>query len=278
MDAAPRLSALRLVSFIPRERDAVHVGLLTLDATQVVDLTPLGITDAYEALAQLPLLRRTAGAIVHGGARVAFDVQSVHLVAPIPLARSVVHDAVSGALEFADPTTLHGPGSAITGDVAATARGGLAAVVGATIDHRSDATDDALDDALVGTLLVLGWEQLGPSGDPIVLPGAVGPFMAVPARSPETVIVSRIAPLAVGPVADQKAQLPAPDRAAFRALARTALRTHTLRPGDLLAIFPALTTAMAPAAAEPVGTTHVAAGSWIRVSAPGLGTLSLAVR
>ena len=53
-----RLSTLRLVSFIPRQRDAVHVGLLTPDAQHVVDLAHLGITEGtppepvktYEAL------------------------------------------------------------------------------------------------------------------------------------------------------------------------------------------------------------------------------------
>ncbi len=269
-DVAVRLSALRLVSFIPAARDAVRVGLLTLDATQVVDLTPLGITDACDALAQLDLLRRTAGAIVHGGARVAFDVREVHLVAPIPMARSVVHDVSGTGVAFADPTTLHGPGSAMTRNEATGARGGLAAVVGATLEARSDPGEAELDDALVGTLLVLGWERPGPTGAPIVLPGAVGPFFAVPARAPERVIVTRMSPLASVPAPDQKQPLPAPDQAAFRALARMALRTHTLRPGDLLTIFPAV--------AETAMTSPMTAGSWIRVSAPGLGTLSLAVQ
>ena len=39
---APALSALRLVCFVPHERDAVHVGLLSPDAQQVVDLASFG--------------------------------------------------------------------------------------------------------------------------------------------------------------------------------------------------------------------------------------------
>ena len=49
-DAAPGLSALRLVSFIPAERDAVHVGLLSMDAMHVIDLAPLGIPTLEETV------------------------------------------------------------------------------------------------------------------------------------------------------------------------------------------------------------------------------------
>lgn len=281
-ESVTRLSALRLVSFIPAERDAVHVGLLTLDAQQVVDLAPLGITDALEALDQLDMLRRAAGAIMHGASRTAFDMQAVHLVAPIPLARSVVHrvkhDAVhhavqasnDGVLHFADPTTLHGPGSLLSREEAGAARGGLAAVVGTTIDARTECPDALLDAALIGTLLVLGWPQPGHDGEPVLTTGAVGPFVAVPRRAPESLILTRVAPLSVVPTPDRREQFAAPDRAAFHALARAAIRSHTLRPGDLLTIF--------PAGSETSDGQPMSAGSWVRVSAPGLGTLSLAVR
>ncbi|MDZ7630172.1 MAG: hypothetical protein U5K74_02140 [Gemmatimonadaceae bacterium] len=265
-----RLSALRLMSFIPPARDAVHVGLLSLDAQQVIDLAPLGISDALEALEQLEMLQRAAGAIVHGASRVAFDIQSVHLVAPIPLARSVVHDPVTGAVQFFDPTTLHGPGSSLTRADAAAARGGLAAVVGATLDAGTVCSDAQIDAALAGSLIVLGWPQVGHDGAAAVTPGALGPFLAVPRRSPESVIVNRVAPLSVVPAPDVQLLLPAPDAAAFRGAARAALETHTLRPGDLLTIFPQV-----PAVSDG---QPMPAGSWVRVSAPGLGTLSLAVR
>jgi hypothetical protein len=268
-EATARLSAVRLVSFIPPARDAVHVGLLTPDATHVVDLTPLGISDAFEALSQLDLLRRTAGAVIRGGARVSYEVRHVHLVAPVPLARSVVRGDGTSDVAFADPTTLHGPGSPLTRSAAAEARGGLAAVLGETIAARSAATDAALDAAMVGTLLVLGWGQPGPSSEPVLLPGAIGPFLAVPVRSPECVAVRWVSPLTPPVDADHSVQLKAPGRAEFRALARAALRTHTLRPGDLLTIFPVETV--------PVDASTIAAGTWVRVSAPGLGTLSLAV-
>ena len=269
-DTVTRLSALRLVSFIPAERDAVHIGLLSLDAQQVIDLAPLGITDAYEALEQLDMLRQTAGAIVHGSARAAFDIRQVHLVAPIPLARSVVLNDVSGTLHFADPTTLHGPGSQLDRGDAGAARAGLAAVVGASLDARSECPDERLDAALIGTLLVLGWPQDDGAGGQMLLPGAVGPFVAVPTRRPESVIITRVAPLPLGDAADRKALLPAPDRRAFHTLAREAVRSHTLRPGDLLTIF--------PADPEASDGQPMLAGAWVRVSAPGLGTLSLAVR
>ncbi len=264
-----RLSALRLVSFIPAERDAVHVGLLSPDAQQVIDLAPLGITDAYEALEQLGMLRQAAGAILHGAARTAFAVSEVHLVAPIPLARSVVQDA-TGSLHFADPATLHGPGSLLGRDEARDCSAGLAAVVGATIDARTACTDELLDEVLIGTLLVLGWPQAGPAGEPTLVPGAVGPFVAVPRRNPESLVLTLVPPLAVVPSAERKHLSPAPDREAFHALARSAVRSHTLRAGDLLTIFP---TTPATASDAPLP-----AGSWVRVSAPGLGTLSLAVR
>jgi hypothetical protein len=64
--------------------------------------------------------------------------------------------------------------------------------------------------------------------------------------------------------------MPAPLDADFFALARAALRSHTLRPGDLITIF--------PEAAAPDQQSPVSGGSWVRVSAPGLGTLSLVVR
>lgn len=269
-DSVTRLSALRLVSFIPAERDAVHIGLLSLDAQQVVDLAPLGISDAYEALDQLDMLRQTAGAIVHGGARVAFDIRQVHLVAPIPLARSVVRDPVSTALHFADPTTLHGPGSLLGRGDAGAARAGLAAVVGAMLDARSECPDERLDAALIGTVLVLGWPQDDAAGGQRLFPGAVGPFVAVPTRRPESVLISRVAPLPLGDAPDRRSMLAAPNREAFHALARAAVESHTLRPGDLLTIFPS----------EPEASDGqpMRAGSWVRVSAPGLGTLSLAVQ
>ncbi len=264
-----RLSALRLVSFIPAERDAVHVGLLSQDAQQIVDLAPLGIADAYEALEQLGMLRQAAGAILHGAARTAFAVSTVHLVAPIPLARSVVLDA-AGAVRFADPTTLHGPGSLLGRDDAGGSAAGLAAVVGATIDAGAECTDELLDEALIGTLLVLGWPQAGPTGEATMLPGAVGPFVAVPRRNPESLVLTLVPPLALVPTPERKQLSAAPDREAFHALARVAVRSHTLRAGDLLTIFP---TAPSAGSGAPLP-----AGSWVRVSAPGLGTLSLAVK
>lgn len=269
-ETVARLSAVRLVSFIPAERDAVHIGMLSPDATQVIDLAPLGISDAYEALDQLDMLRRAAGAIVHGAARTAFDVRQVHLVAPIPLARSVVLDPVTDELHFADPTTLHGPGSVLSAGQGAAACAGLATVVGTTIEARSDCADTVLDAALIGSLLVLGWPQAGPGGALVLLPGAVGPFVAVPGRRPESLILTRVPPVAQVAAPDRKEMLAAPDMAQFRALARRALASHTLRAGDLLTIFPA-------APAEAPGLVP-SAGSWVRLSAPGLGTLSLAVQ
>ncbi len=263
---ATRLSALRLVSFVPAERDAVHVGLLSPDAQQVIDLSGLGITDALEAIGQLDLLRQTAGAIVHGAARTAFDTSDVHLVAPIPLVRSVVQGA--GAPVFADPVTLHGPGGHLGRDHARAARAGMAAVVGATLDARSTPDDETLDRALVGTVLVLGWPQQGHDGLPEIAPGAVGPYVAVPRRKPETLILTHVAPLLPGAPPDRKAAVAAPGDAEFFTLARRALASHTLRPGDLLTIF--------PQSAEP--PEPVTGGSWVRLSGPGLGTLSLAVR
>lgn len=265
-----RLSALRVVSFVPHERDAVHVGLLTPDAQRVVDLAPLGIGDALEAIEQLAMLRQTAGAIVHGAARTAFALPSVHLVAPIPLVRSVVLARGMSTPHFADPATLHGPGGHLDRGDAAGAQVGLAAVVGGTLAAGSEPSDASLDLLLAGTVLVLGWPHLGPTGDPLVLPGAVGPFLAVPRRRPESLLLTHVAPLMVNASPDEKLSCLAPSDAEFFELARTAVRSHTLRPGDLLAIF--------PGDAPSPDARAVPGGSWVRVSAPGLGTLSLAVR
>jgi hypothetical protein len=196
----------------------------------------------------------------------------VHLVAPIPLVRSVVLTGGSDAPVFTDPATLHGPGGHLGRDDAAAARGGLAAIVGETLEARSDPDDAALDRALIGTVLVLGWPQLGHDGAPELLPGAVGPFVAVPRRRPDSVILTQVAPLAPDAPADRKVSTSAPGDDAFFALARRALASHTLRPGDLLTIFPVLTESPVQAAMPVPG------GSWVRLSAPGLGTLSLAVR
>ncbi len=269
-NVAPALSALRLVSFVPHERDAVHVGLLTPDAQHIVDLAGVGITDALEAIEQLDMLRRAAGAIMHGAALNAFAVSAVHLVAPIPLARSVVQASPGSVSQFAEPTTLHGPGGHLGRDDARGARVGVAAIVGTTIAARAAVDDDALDAALIGSVLVLGWPQDGPGGERLLLPGAVGPFAAVPRRRPESLVLTCVAPLSATPVADGKVVLAAPDGAQFVDVARDALRSHTLRPGDLITIFPASVVATD----RPV----VTGGSWVRVSAPGLGTLSLAVR
>lgn len=269
-EVATRLSALRLVSFIPQQRDAVHVGLLTPDAQQVIDLAGLGITDALEALDQLTMLRQAAGAIVHGAARTVFPVSGLHLVAPIPLVRSVVLAPGAETPSFADPATLHGPGGHLSRDDAAVARAGLAAVVGTTLDARTPCNDETLDRALVGTVLVLGWPQLDHDGLPALRVGALGPFVAVPRRRPDSLIRSHVAPLSVGALPDHRSTMHAPGETDFFALARRALLSHTLRPGDLLTIFPDVSGAALP--------WPVAGGSWVRVSAPGLGTLSLAVR
>jgi hypothetical protein len=265
----PRLSSLRLVSFVPAERDAVHVGLLTPDAEQVVDLTYLGIADALEALEQLLMLRQAAGAILHGAARTAHPVSRVHLVAAIPLVRSVVRDG-DGSLHFADPATLQGPGGHLGRREAARSRVGLAAVVGETIAATSLCPDEVLDRALIGTLIVLGWPQQTHELEAVLRPGAIGPFVAVPRRKPESVVLTRVAPIGTEDAHDAQQIIAAPTEAEFFALARAALRSHTLRPGDLLTIFPGEAATEDPA--------PMIAGSGVRVSAPGLGTLSLAVR
>ena len=268
-NAAEQLSTLRLVCFVTKDRDAVHVGLLTPDAQHVVDLAHLGITDVLEALDQLEMLRRAAGAIVHGPARTAYPVSDVHLVASVPLARSVVQTDASSSVSFADPTTLHGPGGHLSRADARVARAGLAAVVGETIDASMHVSDETLDRALIATTIVLGWPQAGPEPETVLRPGAVGPFVAVPRRHPESVVVTRVAPIGTADEANAKQLLPAPGDPDFFAVARAALRSHALRPGDLIAIFPA----------DPAQTERgpVSGGSWLRVSAPGLGTLSLAV-
>ena len=266
---AERLSTLRLVCFVTNARDAVHVGLLTPDATQVVDLAHLGITDVLEAIDRLDMLRRAAGAIVHGPARTAYAVSDVHLIASMPLARSVVRLDATSSVSFADPTTLHGPGGHLSRRDADGARAGLAAVVGETVGVSADVSDEMLDRALIATTIVLGWPQAGPGMEPVLLPGAVGPFVAVPRRQPESLVLTRVAP--IGELDDVESQrlLPAPTDPDFYAVARAALRSHALRPGDLVTIFPVDPVQAVSRPARP--------GSWIRVGAPGLGTLSLAV-
>ena len=267
---APRLSALRLVSFVTSARDAVRVGLLTPDANHIVDLEPLGITDALEAIDALDVLRQTAGAIIHGAARIALPVATVHLVAPIPLVRSVVQNGADAhGPRFMDPVTLHGPGGHISRTEAATAAVGLAAVVGVTVAAGSAPSDDDLDAALTGTTLVLGCLRDGDDGVPALQPVALGPFVAVPRRRPESLVCALVAPLAPDAAPDVQVIVPAPTGDAFFVLARAALRSHTLRAGDVLTIFPE---------APPARHADVAGGSWLRLSAPGLGTLSVAVR
>ena len=291
---SPRLSALRLVSFVPAERDAVRTGLLTPDAAHVIDLAGLGITDALEALDQLPMLRQAAGAIIHGAARVALPVQGLHLVAPLPMARSVVHPEfgdsapapesgegaripelahhhrISEALHFADPATLHGPGGHLSRAEAGQAAVGLAAVVGDVIRAGVTPDDATLAAALVGTVLVIGWPRSSDGEAPHLVPGAIGPFLAVPRRQPESLTLTLVAPLDASGAPEVRHTLPAPPPDAFHALAREAARTHALQPGDLLTIFPRVATGLS--------RPQVAGGSWVRASAPGLGTLSLAVR
>ena len=267
--AGEQLSTLRLVSFVPLERDAVHVGLLTPDAQHVVDLAHLGISDVLDAIDQLEMLRRAAGAIVHGPARTAYAMNAVHLVASLPLARSVIQMHGADTVSFADPTTLHGPGGHLSRNDARAARAGLAAVVGQVLSAGTHCTDDMLDAALIGTTVVLGWPQDGPRPDAELRPGAVGPFVAVPRRRPESVMITRVSPIGTADSANAQQILPAPGDPEFFALARAALRTHTLHPGDLITIFPD-----DPPVAD---RSPMDAGSWIRVSAPGLGTLSLAV-
>jgi hypothetical protein len=266
----PALSALRLVSFVPPARDGVRVGLLTPDAQRVVELTALGIADALDAIVQLPMLRQAAAAIVHGAGADSFAVTEVHLVGAIPLARSVVCSDDRDALEFTDPTTVHGPGGHLGRDEARASRAGLACVVGEELPARSQPDDETLARALVATLVVLGWPQAGPAGEPVLRIGAVGPYAAVPRRKPETLMHTLVAPLGAHvSVPDERTTLDAPRDEAFLSLARRAVQSHTLQPGDLLAIFPP---------APPLElATPVAGGTWVRVSAPGLGTLSLAV-
>lgn len=268
--APERLSAIRIVSFVTAARDAVRVGLLTSDAAHVVDLTALGIADAFDAVSAVPMLRRTAGAILHGSAPGRLPVQDVHLVAPVPMARSVVRGPAGVAPVFADPGTFQGPGGHLGGDEARHAAVGLGVIVGALMAAAPAADAASVDAALAGTVLVVGWPQPGPGGERMLLPGAIGPYLAVPCRQPDTLHRTQVPPLLAGApaVADVRHAVPAPTVADFVALARHARLTHTLQPGDLLVIFPDAAGADGP----------VPAGSWIRGSAPGLGTLSLAVR
>jgi hypothetical protein len=269
-DVVPRMSTLRLVSFVPHARDAVHVGLLTPDAQRVVDLAHLGVTDVLDALDQLAMLRQAAAAILHGAASTSYAVSDVHLVASVPLARCVVRTAGYAAPSFADPATLHGPGGHLSRDDARQARAGLAAIIGETIEARTECSDQQLGHALVGSVVVLGWPEAGDDGVPELRVAAVGPYLAVPRRRPESVMITRVAPVGESDAPDAQQIMPAPLDADFFALARAALRSHTLRPGDLITIF--------PEAAAPDQQSPVSGGSWVRVSAPGLGTLSLAVR
>ena len=268
-DIPARLSTVRLVSFIPRERDAVHVGLLTPDAQHVVDLAHLGITDVLEAIDQLETLRRAAGAIVHGPARTAYAVSDVFLVASLPLARSVVAIGASDVVDFAEPTTLHGPGSHLSRVDAQSARVGLGAVVGRSIEATAHCSDDQLDEVLVGSTVILGWLHGGHGQEPALRPGAVGPFLAVPRRRPESVMLTHVSPLGTPDAPNAQQILPVPDDRQFFAAARAALKTHALHAGDLITIFPDDATAGERSPVVP--------GGWIRVSAPGLGTLSVAV-
>jgi hypothetical protein len=268
---AVALSALRIVSFVPLERDAVHVGLLASDAQHVVDLVPLGINDVLDALTQSGTLRQTAGAIMHGAARTELPVRQVHLVAPIPMARSVVFDGDTDEIVFADPTTLHGPGGHLRPTDAAHARVGLAAVVGETLSAAEHPDEHDIQRALIGSLLVLGWSQEAPGGAVRVLPGAIGPFVALPLRHPDSLALTLSSPdLSAAPSdAERRRDARAPVQADFVALARRALTTHSLRTGDLLVIFPAR---------ARISNVPIRVGFWVRASAPGLGTLSLAVR
>jgi hypothetical protein len=114
-----------LVSFVPPGGGSASVGLLSADGGRVADLTAIGMEDVFAALPRIGQLERLVKHLTATPGAVTYAVGSVRLLAPVPYARLVREVALpvpdggdGGALAFADPREIAGPGAriSVTGD------------------------------------------------------------------------------------------------------------------------------------------------------------------
>ena len=221
-----------LVSFVPPGGGSVSVGLLAADGGRVADLTAIGMEDVFAALPRVAQLERLVKHLTATPGAVTYDVGSVRLLAPVPYARLVRNEAAvvpdggeAGALIFADPREIAGPGTHIqlsggevlaVGVVAAVGTGGRDIAPGNGSSH------------LAGVTMFVEWRRTDPEeevGDDRLVIGPALASMSALAEDAELLLVL--------PHERARRISLAGARAALGAAVAAASSRYTLRPGDL---------------------------------------------
>ena len=221
-----------LVSFVRPGGGPAAVGLLSADGGRVADLTAIGMEDVFAALPRVAQLERLVKHLTATPGAVTYDVGSVRLLAPVPYARLVRDAAVvlpdgagAGALTFADPREVAGPGTHVSvggsellavGVVAAIGTGGRDIAVKAGTSH------------LAGVTIFAEWRSADPEAEVAADRLVIGPALASMAALGED------AELLVTLPHESVRRIPlAGAREALGAAVAAASSRFTLRPGDL---------------------------------------------
>jgi len=221
-----------LVSFVRPGGGAACVGLLSADGGRVADLTAIGMEDVFAALPRVGQLERLVKHLTATPGAVTYDVGSVRLLAPVPYAR-LVRDAAAvvpdggdaGALTFADPREIAGPGTHLQvsgGEVLAV---GLVAAIGT--GGRDIAAEQGASH-LAGVTMFVEWRRADPEEEVASDRLVIGPALASMSTLAEDAELLLTLPH------ESARRIPlAGARGALGAAVASASSRYTLRPGDL---------------------------------------------
>lgn len=188
---------MRLVSFLPNVPSGpagAHVGVLSHDATRVVDLTAIGLEDVFAALERLEQLKRVAAHLLRSPGSVAYPADAVRLVAPVPYARTVRRVPVLEAagkndmlpaslaelplppLHFGHPADIHGPGDVLR--VPASSRGALSLGIACVLGGGGRNLRDQAESHVAGYALAAEWVE--GEGSELAVQLVMGPWLVTP--------------------------------------------------------------------------------------------------
>lgn len=221
-----------LVTFVRPGGGPAAVGLLSADGGRVADLTAIGMEDVFAALPRVAQLERLVKHLTATPGAVTYDVGSVRLLAPVPYARlvreaaaAVPDGAGSGALAFADPREIAGPGTHLQVSGGELLAVGIVAAIGT--GGRDIAAKDGVSH-LAGVTLFAEWRSADPDADV-----ASDRLVAGPALAPIRALAEDTELLLTLPHESVRRIPLAGARAALGAAVAAASARYTLRPGDL---------------------------------------------
>jgi len=221
-----------LVSFVRPGGGPAAVGLLSADGGRVADLTAIGMEDVFAALPRVAQLERLVKHLTATPGAVTYDVGSVRLLAPVPYARlvrdaaAVVPDgAGAGALTFADPREIAGPGTHVSVGGSELLAVGVVAAIGT---GGRDIAEKEGASHLAGITIFAEWRSADPEAEVAADRLVAGPALASMSALAED------AELLVTLPHESVRRIPlAGAREALGAAVAAASSRYTLRPGDL---------------------------------------------